>query len=324
MQIHQAGNINHLKQIIRKILITGGTGTVGKSLVKHLTNEGHTVVLLTRKSTLPADQKNILYRHWDPETPYTDADLLSGVDTIINLAGSGVMDKRWTEAYKTEILKSRVRAAECLTEGLKKYPHQVNTWINASAIGWYGPDKQDGKAFIETDPHYPDYLGETCLAWESSTKEVESMGIRVVKLRIGIVLSTFGGALKEFLTPLKFRVASILGNGNQKISWIHVDDLCNMILFMLSQTELNGIFNAVSPNPVSNRALMLALARYKFDHRFIPMHVPAFLLNIILGESSIEVLKSTTVSAAKISGTGYHYLYPTLEEAIPSLINPSV
>lgn len=309
--------------IQNRVLVAGGTGTIGKSLVPKLIKAGYRVILLTRKKTIPADTDQCCYRHWNPNGEVMDSSLLEGVHAIINLAGSGVMDKRWTSAFKTEILQSRVRAAEWLIAGLKKHSHQVDTWINASAIGWYGPDREPHQPFVETDAPYPDFLGNTCVAWEKSCDAVESMGIRLAKLRIGIVLSPDGGAFSEFAKPLRFRVAPILGTGSQMISWIHVQDLCGIIIHLMKHENLNGIFNAVAPHPTTNRDLMLKLANILHGMFFIPVKVPAFVLKIMLGESSIEILKSTTISADKILKSGFEFQFPKLESAIPSLINPS-
>jgi uncharacterized protein (TIGR01777 family) len=306
-----------------RVLVAGGTGTIGKSLVPQLIKAGYRVVLLTRKKLLPADTEQCCYRYWNPNGEAMDPTLLEGVHTIINLAGSGVMDQRWTSAFKTEILQSRVRAAEWLIAGLKKHTHRVQTWINASAIGWYGPDREPHQPFVETDAPYPDFLGNTCVAWENSTSTVESMGIRVAKLRIGIVLSPDGGAFAEFVKPLRFRVAPILGAGSQMISWIHVQDLSRIVIHLMEHENLNGIFNAVAPHPVTNQQLMLKLANRLYGKVFIPVKVPAFVLKIMLGESSIEILKSTTVSADKILKSGFEFQFQKLEAAIPSLINPS-
>jgi uncharacterized protein (TIGR01777 family) len=309
--------------IQNRVLIAGGTGTIGKSLVPELIKAGYRLVLLTRKKKVPADTEQCCYRYWNPTGEAMDSNLLEGVHTIINLAGSGVMDQRWTSAFKKEILQSRVRTAEWLIAGLNKHSHQVQTWINASAIGWYGPDREPHQPFVETDAPYPDFLGNTCVAWENSTNIVESMGIRVAKLRIGIVLSPHGGAFAEFVKPLRFRVAPILGSGSQMISWIHANDLSRIIIHLMEHRNLNGIFNAVAPHPVTNRQLMLTLANMMYGKVFIPINVPAFALKIMLGESSIEILKSTTVSADKILKTGFEFQFQKLEAAIPSLINPS-
>jgi uncharacterized protein (TIGR01777 family) len=152
---------------------------------------------------------------------------------------------------------------------------------------------------------------------------VEAMGIRVAKLRIGIVLSPHGGAFAEFIKPLRFRIAPILGSGSQMISWIHVHDLSRILIHLMENVGMKGVFNAVAPHPVTNRQLMMTLANMLHGKTFIPIKVPGFFLKIMLGESSIEILKSTTVSADKILNSGFEFQYPKLETAIPSLINPA-
>ena len=196
-------------------------------------------------------------------------------------------------------------------------PNNVKAVISASAIGWYGPDRvvPNPHPFTEESSAANDFLGETCKQWEESLAPLNEMGIRLVTMRTGIVLSKKGGALKEFVRPLKFGVAAILGNGKQMISWIHMDDMVNLYIIAIENEKLEGAYNAVAPYPVSNKELTIALAkaRKKF---YIPVHVPSFLLKIILGEMSVEVLKSATVSAAKIRSEGFVFQFPTINAAV--------
>jgi len=171
-------------------------------------------------------------------------------------------------------------------------------------------------------PHYPDFLGETCKKWEESLHPVRNMGIRLVTIRIGIVLSHEGGALREFRKPVQFGIAPILGNGKQIISWIHIDDLCRIFEKSMTDTNMHGIYNATAPQPISNKDFMLTLAK-SMKKFFIPIHVPAFALKIALGEMSIEVLKSCTVSSDKLQQTRFQFLYPSLEAALNQLNQPT-
>ena len=163
------------------------------------------------------------------------------------------------------------------------------------------------------------FLGETCLLWECGVEPVLEMKIRLVKLRTGIVLSNEGGAYKEFKTPLKFGFATILGRGSQIISWIHIDDVCRMYIDAMENRELNGVYNAVAPLPVSNKKLVLLIAEKLKNKFFIPVHVPIFLLKLVMGKRSVEILKSATVSDKKIKSMGFTFLYPTIESAIDEL-----
>ena len=214
-----------------RVLISGGTGLIGSHLTKHLIERGFEVVILTREKDLSSSDPRISYSHWSIRNKIIDAEAVKKADHIIHLAGAGVIDKKWTSDYKKLILDSRTKSAELIISCLKENDHTVKSFVSASAIGWYGEDPkplQRKEGFIETDLPSDDFLGETCVAWEASTEPVTALGIRLVKLRTGIVLTNVGGAFKEYKTPLKFGVAPILGNGKQVVSWIHIDDLCRM------------------------------------------------------------------------------------------------
>ena len=192
--------------------------------------------------------------------------------------------------------------------------------MGASAIGWYGEDTfKHEKSFVETDKAAAGFLGETCQLWEQSIEPVEALQKRLVKLRIGIVLSNDGGALAEFKKPIMLGVAGILGNGKQIVSWIHIDDLCRLFINALENDQLSGSYNAVAPAPVTNKTLTIELAKKMKGKFFIPLHVPAFILKVMLGDRSIEVLKSVTVSSEKIVKTGFTFLYPTINLALKQL-----
>ena len=306
------------------ILITGGTGLVGKSLTKYLVSKGYQIIILTRSLKNTILQPGVEYALWDVKKESIDLSAVKKADFIIHLAGAGVVDKKWTAAYKKEILESRTQSSKLLVNTLKENSHSVKAIVSSSAIGWYGEDKTPGFAFTETDPADEGFLGQTSLLWEQSIDEAEEAGIRVCKLRTGIVLSNDGGALPEFKKPIKLGVGAILGNGKQIISWIHIDDLCRLFLYAIENQQMHGSYNAVAPNPVSNKSLTIQLAQLIKGNFYISIHVPAFILKFILGARSIEVLKSTTVSCTKIKNEGFTYLYPTIHAALQELIKNNV
>ena len=305
------------------VLISGGTGLIGKKLTSYLIERNYEVIILTRNKKDSSSNPKILYSFWDIKNQVIDAQVIQKADHIIHLAGAGVMDKRWTEKYKKEIVDSRTKSSELIIKTLRENTHHVKSFVSASAIGWYGADvdpllQRDG--FIELDEHDRNFLGETCALWESSVDPVMQSGIRLIKLRTGIVLSNDGGAFKEFRMPLNFGVAAILGNGKQIISWIHVDDICCMYIEAMENKNLSGVYNAVAPVPVTNKKFILLTAEKLRNKFFIPIHVPTFFLKLFMGKRSIEILKSATVSDKKIKSTGFTFLYPTIESALDDLI----
>ncbi len=231
-------------------------------------------------------------------------------------------EKRWTAKRKKEIVDSRVQSGRFLAACLERIPHQVKAVLAASAQGWYGPDPiiPNPHPFTETDPVYPDFLGNTCKLWEESVYPIRTIGIRLVQLRIGIVLSTEGGALAAFRQPVRFGISPILGSGKQVISWIHIKDLVSMIQWALSNENISGVFNAAAPHPVSNRELMKSLAKSS-RLPLIPIPVPQLALKIMLGEMSIEVLKSTTISSNKIQQAGFVFSFPYIDDAMSDLLH---
>ena len=305
------------------VLITGGTGLIGKNLTRHLTGKGYNVIIVSRDPPALSDNPMVSYAAWNVREQTIDIDAIKKADFIVNLAGAGVMEKSWSEKYKKEITGSRTMSSELLVNALAANPNHVTAVISASAIGWYGSPTHSGsqKAFEESAPSAKDFLGETSRLWEESIEPVTRQGKRLVKLRIGIVLSDEGAAFAEFKKPLRFGIAVILGGGKQVISWIHIDDLCRLFIYAIENENLSGSYNAVAPQPVNNKTLMLKLAKLMRGQFYIPVHVPQFLLKLILGERSTEILKSATVSCEKIKAAGFTFLYPSIDAALNELTN---
>jgi uncharacterized protein (TIGR01777 family) len=254
---------------------------------------------------------------WDPSRSIIDMNAIRAADYIVNLAGENLGDKRWTKSQKEKIVNSRVKSGELLVNALKSNPHHVKSVISSSAIGWYGPDPSisNPKPFKETDPSSDDFLGNTCNAWEQSIRPVENLGIRLVILRTGIVIQKDKGYLGKLKNFLRLGICPISSNGKQMISWIQIDDLVNAYQFAMDHLNMQGIYNAVSPLPVSNNEMMMSIRR-SLNSRAIPIHLPAWVLRLRLGEMSIELLKSATVSSKKIEDAGFFFKYPDIKSAL--------
>lgn len=297
----------------RRILITGGTGLVGTELIPKLKALGHEVSVLSRKKSLTAPYKMF---EWDYKKEYLEDGALRDIDTIIHLAGAGVAEKKWSKERKEEIYNSRVNTSLLLYKALEKGDHSVNTFIAASAIGIYGMDT--GNSIIkEGNSVGHDFLAHVTDAWETATIKIAKLGIRLVRLRIGVVLSEQGGALKEILKP---PITAPLGNGRQYMSWIHVDDLVEMIIYSIENQEMNGAYNAVGPKPATNRELTKEGSKV-FGKPYLPIPVPGKLLKVILGDMSSIVLGGSRVSSEKIQLAGFKFKFPKLSEALKDLKN---
>ena len=305
---------------MQTIIITGGTGMVGQSLTNLLLAKGYQVIVLTRQKK-QSSRAYFSFAQWDLNKGWIDPAAIAAADYIIHLAGEGVADKRWTAARKKAILDSRVNSSALLVKALKENPNKVKAIVAASAIGWYGPDNEKSKqsGFVETDVVDSSFLGDTCRQWEESMHPVKALGIRLVSIRIGIVFNKMGGALAEFMKPAKLGAAAILGDGKQVVSWIHQQDLNRLMLFALEQEQVEGVYNAVAPDPVNNEILTKAIAS-RFHTWAIPFNVPSFILKVMLGEMSVEVLKSAKVSASKIIAAGFKFDYASMDEALDDLL----
>ncbi len=274
---------------MEKIVVTGGSGLIGQELLSLLHQSGYEAIALRR--------------------PYS-ADSFASATTIINLAGESLSSGRWTKARKKSILSSRVDTLGTIRELVSKNPGTLKTIISASAVGYYGSTSSP-HIYSETDPAGTDFLARVCREWEQAADSFESLGIRVVKVRIGVVLSEKGGALPKMMLPLKFGISVPLGSGKQWLPWIHIDDLTQIFLHLIRNPDLHGAFNAAAPNPVTSRDFMKYLAKKK--HRiFIPIGVPAFLLKAILGEMAIVTLEGSRVSPAKLIDSGFRFDQPSL------------
>jgi len=295
----------------KSILITGGTGLVGSELVTLLEGNGHKVSLLSRSKG--KDQSPPVFQ-WDYKNHYIEEGAFDGVDTLVHLAGAGVADQRWTKERKEEIMNSRTQTSDLLYEKLKNTDHSVRTLVAASAVGYYGMDTGD-TSLTEDSPAGHDFLADVVKAWEDSTSRFTELGIRVVQIRIGVVLSNEGGALPKLLSP---PVAAPLASGNQYMSWIHMDDLVSIIGKSVEDGNMIGPYNAVAPEPLTNRAFTKKAAK-AFGKLYLPIPVPSFALRLLLGEMAQVVTGGNKVSAYKINKTGFDFKYAKLQNALENL-----
>jgi uncharacterized protein (TIGR01777 family) len=299
--------------MMKTILITGGTGLIGSKLSSLLISKGYQVRHLSRN---PVSSELIKAYYWDLNKSTIDQQAFEGVDAIIHLAGAGIADEKWSSKRKKEIVNSRVDSTQLLFDYVSKMQKPIQTFIAASATGIY--PNSPTKLFNENAHAATGFLGDCCTQWEEKIAQFESIGIRTVKLRTGIVLAKTGGALPKMANPIKLGVGSAIGNGQQWMSWIDEDDLVNMYLYALENKSLNGAYNAVSPEPCSNEAFTKTLA--KTLHRWILLpKVPAFFIKILLGEMSIIVLGSTKVSAEKILAAGFEFKFENLAKSLDKI-----
>ena len=299
-----------------KILITGGTGMLGSRLTELLLKRGYEVCYLSREG---GNRNGITSYKWDIETGYVDENSLVGVSHIVHLTGAGIADKPWSVARKKEIIDSRVKSAELLHEMLAKNNHAVKSFVSASAIGYYGGDT-GSKLLEEATASGNDFLAEVTQKWEQSADKIEEIGIRIVKVRIGIVLSSRGGALPKLAMPIKLGAGSYIGNGNQYMSWIHIDDLCGIFMKAIEDKSIHGAYNAVAPNPVTNKEFTKVLAK-TLKRWVLPLYIPIFLLKLILGEMSVVVTGGSNISCKKILETGFQFQFRTVESALEEIYN---
>lgn len=294
----------------KNILLTGGTGLVGSKLTELLLNKGYSVSHLSRE---PGNDPRIKTYLWDVNQEQIDEHCIDGIDTIVHLAGANVAKERWTDNRKKEIIESRTKSIGLIYKLLKRKGNSVKAIISASAMGYYSD--RGNELLTEDSAPGSDFLANCCLQWEHALDAGESLGLRIVKLRTGVILSAEGGALSKIAAPVKFGLGSPLGNGKQWISWIHEQDVIDMYLFAIENENLNGVYNMAAPNPVTNKQLTQAVAKQLHRPLWLPK-LPAFVLELLLGEMSVIVLGSQKASAQKIEEAGYKFKYPTLMWAL--------
>ncbi len=297
----------------KNILITGGTGLIGTMLVAHFQKQGHTIAILARK---PEEVKNIKAFFWDVAKQKIDADCLKDVDTIIHLAGAGIADKAWTVERKKEIIDSRTKSIELIYKTIRETNAQVKTVVSTSAVGFYG-DRAD-EVLTESSRAGSGFLPESCIAWEAALDEGKNLNLRVVKLRLGILLTRKGGALAELEKPVKYYVGAPLGDGKQWMPWIHYKDLIQIFEDSIEDESFTGVYNTVAPNAATNKEFTKTLATVLKKPTW-PINVPKFVMKAIMGERSEIVLMSTHAIPKNLNDRNFPFKFTHLKEALEEL-----
>lgn len=295
---------------MKKIIIAGGTGLVGQALSKRLKELGYEVFLLSRK------------RHpqgyvWDPSKNYIEEGALDQTFAIINLAGAGIADQYWTNKRKKVITGSRVSAAETFEKAFENPKNRPDIYLSAGAIGYYG--NRGNEWLTEAAQEGSDFLASSCVEWENAVQKLNRFPIRLVQFRIGIVLSNAGGAFEKMHLPYKLGLAAYFGNGQMWYSWIHIHDLIEMMVHAIKNPNIQGVFNAVAPHPVTNKELILAMKK-EGGRMAMVISVPSFLLRLMMGEMSAVILSSAKISSEKITETGFNFRYATINDAMKELL----
>ena len=305
-----------------KVAIAGATGFVGSRLVQKLNQQGHQILVLTRnlqraKLIFPTSAfPNFEVVNYTPNMLGEWQTAISGCDAVVNLAGEPIAEERWSPTQKQKILESRQLGTKNIVAAITEAEVKPSVLINASAIGYYGTSET--ATFDENSPAGNDFLAQVCQKWEAEAQKVTEAGVRLVILRIGIVLGQDGGALAKMLTPFKLFAGGPIGDGKQWFSWIHLDDLVNLILEALKRPDLEGAFNATAPNPVNMKELCDTLGRIMHRPSWLP--VPGFALEFLLGEGAQVVLEGQQVLPTKTEAAGFQYQYSDLKSALTEIL----
>jgi uncharacterized protein (TIGR01777 family) len=301
-----------------RIIMTGGTGLIGKALCAQLSADGHIVTVLSRNPDKSRDMPaGVRVEQWDGKTTQGWGQLVDGADAVINLAGAGIADAPWTESRKQLIRESRIQAGLAIQNAIKAAEKKPAVLLQASAVGYYGQNHDDS-IITEATAAGDDFLAKTCFDWEMSTAPVARMGVRRVILRTGIVLSNTGGAFPKMLLPFKFFAGGPLGNGKQWMPWIHIHDEIRAIMHLLTHPATEGAYNLCAPNPVTNKQFSNLVGSQMGRPAFLP--APAFALKTVLGEMSTILLDGQRAIPEKLEQSGFVFTYPTAHEALSQLL----
>jgi len=300
---------------MKTVLITGGTGLIGNHLARILKNNGYNIAVLSRSS---GNENNIKTYNWNPAKGEIDPEAINSSDYIIHLAGAGIGDKRWTVRRKQEIIDSRVKSGELLYQILKNTRKLPAAFISASATGYYGSVTSE-KIHTEIDQPADDFAAQVCRQWEQVAFKIRDLGIRTVILRTGIVLSPEGGALLRMLPAVRLGTGSAIGSGRQYVPWIHIEDLCNIYMKTIEDTDFGGVYNAVAPTHLTNRELMRTIASV-LNKPFFFADIPSILMKILFGEMAEILLEGSRISSQKLISSGFKFKFPDPEKALNDLL----
>ncbi|MBE0684878.1 MAG: TIGR01777 family protein [Anaerolineaceae bacterium] len=300
-----------------KILISGGTGLIGKALIKNFIQTGDQIVVLTRSKYGRKDSDSIKYVEWDTQSSEPLNPILKDIDAVINLAGDNIGEGYWSNAKKERIIQSRVQAGNALSRAIIDSGNQPDVFIQASGVGYYGASLDE--TFDELSPNGKGFQADVAHKWENSSAELDAIGIRRVIIRMGIVLDAKSGALPLMVLPFKMFVGGPLGSGRQFVSWIHLQDDIRAIDFVMRNKKLSGAVNLTAPKSNSNKEFGKTIGNVLKRPYWFP--VPAFGLRLILGEKSALVLEGQKVYPGKLLDHGFEFKYPDIESALKNIYN---
>ncbi len=301
---------------MKKVLITGATGLIGSKLAKTCLHAGIEVNYLTTSKEKIEKTEKYKGFYWNPKEGKIDSEAFEGVTAIINLVGATIA-KRWTSSYKKVIIESRVESMKLIYNTLENIEHDVSHFISASGVNIY--PNSETKLYTEESEEVDDnFLAKVVVAWEKAASKFKNLGMEVTKVRTGMVLAKNDGALPKLVQPIKLGLGAPLGDGNQWQSWIHIDDIVGIYMFIL-QNQIEGIFNAVAPNPIQNKKLTKLIANHYGNPLWLP-NVPAFALKLVLGEMYVLVVEGQLVSSKKIEELGYRFKFYNIEPALQDLL----
>jgi len=301
-----------------RILITGGTGLIGTALAKSLVDSQCDVTVLTRSPDRhqPSVPEGVQLEKWDGKTETGWGRLVSDVDAVVNLAGAGIADGRWSSSRKEQIRESRIAAGQALVSAIRSAESVPKVLIQSSAVGYYGPGAD--QAMTEQSPPGTDFLAQVCADWEASTEAVESMGVRRVVIRTGVVLSPQDGALPRMALPFRLFAGGPLGSGKQYFPWIHIDDEVGAIRFLLENEEASGPYNLTAPNPPRNKEFVRHLGRAMGRPSLMP--TPSIALQALFGEMSTVLLDGQRADPSRLQEAGYEFTFPEPVAALHDLL----